>query len=125
MPPHGKTVNLDPARTAFRALALRFSCLLSNLATAKEPPRKRRAARNGHRQLGMGQRFRMAAYAVRYAVDGKVPEVACPGADERQVWLSDGSPAGTTLSFEWKEPTPVATVVYYGRTSWNFKECWK
>lgn len=52
--------------------------------------------------------------------DGKVPAAGSRD-DNGQVWLVKGSSVPATLTFTWKEPVPVAAVVYYERTTWGFE----
>ncbi len=52
--------------------------------------------------------------------DGKMPTVGCRD-DQGEVWIVKGSDVPATLTFTWKQPTQVATVVYYERTTWGFE----
>lgn len=64
--------------------------------------------------------------AARFVADGRVP-AAWSKVDDSQAWAAAKLPLpeGATLTFEWPEPTAVATLVYYGRTAWGLETCWK
>jgi hypothetical protein len=64
--------------------------------------------------------------AARFVTDGRVP-AAGSKQDDGQAWAAAKLPLpdGGTLTFEWREPTRIATVVYYGRTAHGLDLCWK
>ncbi len=69
-------------------------------------------------------------HAARFVADG---QIAAPQSknDNHMAWAAAmvkapySFPEGITLSFAWKEPVPVAEVVYYGRTAWLWTENFK
>ena len=65
-------------------------------------------------------------YAARLATNGIIPSPMCH-ADVGKVWAAQGTTHGqkATFSLTWPEPVPVAEVVYYGRTAWEWVENWK
>lgn len=60
------------------------------------------------------------------AVDGEVV-LAGSKDDVNRSWAAKGRehPDGVTLTFTWKQPTLVAAVVYYGRTTFGLYDCFK
>ncbi|MHB9077595.1 MAG: HzsA-related protein [Pirellulaceae bacterium] len=65
-------------------------------------------------------------YQAANSVDGQVPG-ALTRDDAGKAWCAKGleHPDGVTLTFQWPQPVPVATVVYYGRTAFHLGENWK
>jgi hypothetical protein len=65
-------------------------------------------------------------YRAQNLVDGTIPP-AMSRADVGKAWCAKGNlhPDGVTIRFQWPRPVSVATVVYYGRTSFDLKENWR
>ncbi|MHC4604994.1 MAG: hypothetical protein ACYS6W_16890 [Planctomycetota bacterium] len=65
-------------------------------------------------------------YQAKYVADGHIPAVNGNN-DIRRAWCVNGSTHRnqSQLSFEWGKSVTVSEIVYYGRTAWQMKECWK
>ena len=65
-------------------------------------------------------------YLARFAVDGQIPNYNGQN-DVSRAWCVQGKTAGGKAEFtlEWPRPVEVAELVYFGRTGWEVKECWK
>jgi hypothetical protein len=65
-------------------------------------------------------------YQAKYVADGYIP--AASGNDDKgRAWCVNGSTHGnqSQIRFEWSQPVTIAEIVYYGRTAWQMRECWK
>jgi len=65
-------------------------------------------------------------YAPRLAIDGVIP-APMGKADIGRVWVVKGATHGNGAQFtlQWAKGVPVAEIVYYGRTGWDWGENWK
>ena len=65
-------------------------------------------------------------YLAKFVADGHIPNTDAKN-DPRKAWCVQGDTHrnGAELVFEWDQPTPVAEIIYYGRTAWFLNECWK
>ena len=66
------------------------------------------------------------ACAPRYAVDGKIAD-PLSSEDDYKAWAVPGNAARGKGHFtlEWNKPVTVAEIVYFGRTAWDMRECWR
>ncbi len=67
-----------------------------------------------------------ADYSAKFVADGRLPD-AQSHADSGQAWAARGNqhPDGVELVFGWPKPVPVAEVVYFGRTAFEWQENWQ
>ncbi|MHC4147542.1 MAG: hypothetical protein ACYSUD_22605, partial [Planctomycetota bacterium] len=65
-------------------------------------------------------------YRAKNVADGDIP-AAAGHKDVGSAWCVDGSTHRdkSQIRFEWSRPVAVAEIVYYARTAWQMKECWK
>ena len=65
-------------------------------------------------------------YLARFAIDGVVPDQDGRN-DVGRAWCIQGNTAGGKADFtlEWPKPVEVSELVYFGRTGWTMRECWK
>ncbi len=65
-------------------------------------------------------------YAARFAIDGQVPE--CEWRDDiGRAWCVQGATAGGKAEFTltWPKPVALAELVYFGRTGFDIRECFR
>jgi hypothetical protein len=66
-------------------------------------------------------------FLAQYVADEQVMPEGSGGRENGTSWAIDGTKAGISgdLLFRWDEPVEVSEVVYFGRTAWMTKECFK
>ena len=65
-------------------------------------------------------------YLAKNVADGAIPATS-GNADTGRAWCVNGSTHRnrSDIRFEWREPVTVGEIVYYGRTAFQMRECWK
>ncbi len=65
-------------------------------------------------------------YLAKFAIDGEVPDQDGRN-DAGYAWCIKGNTAGGKADFtlQWPEPVEVSELVYFGRTGWSMRECWR
>jgi hypothetical protein len=66
-------------------------------------------------------------YAAKFVVDGMIPDINSRFADINHCWCVNNETAKNhgELILQWSQPIDVAEIIYWGRTSFEIKECWK
>ncbi len=101
-------------------VSLWLGCVLPALAAEPGPENLAPGAKASASSQFSGQ------YAAKFAVDGHVPDWEMKD-DVGRAWCVQGTTAGGKADFTlvWPEPVEIAELVYFGRTGWDIKECWK
>ncbi|MBN2136679.1 MAG: PD40 domain-containing protein [Sedimentisphaerales bacterium] len=65
-------------------------------------------------------------YLAKFVADGQIPNADAKN-DPQKAWAVQGGTHrnAAELTFQWDTPTPVAEIIYYGRTAWFLSECFK
>ncbi|MHC4368669.1 MAG: HzsA-related protein [Planctomycetota bacterium] len=65
-------------------------------------------------------------YQAKNVADGKIP-AASGGRDVGRAWCVNGSTHRnqSQIRFQWSQPVTIREIVYYGRTAFQMRECWK
>ena len=117
----------SPHRCRQIALSMLLSLvwLNGNFAAAQDPPPAKPVNVAPAAEIRVSSAH-SDSYLGKFVADGAIPAAMSHG-DVGRAWcaLGNNHPQGVSLTFVWKEATPIAELVYFGRTAFEWEENWK